>query len=77
MKILNKYNKCVEFIAEDGESIAVSYDNRGEPFREGIYLCARDRNRNVSVDAFLGTDEALQIRDLLNTLYPTEEYISR
>lgn len=70
MKV-DKYSARVAFKGENGEHLSVSYDNRGEPYREGITLQLNedmDRFRYASV--FLEEREVKELRDLLNTLYP-------
>ena len=68
---VDKFNARAEFRAEDGGHLCVSYDIRGEPYREGITLQLNedmDRFRYASV--FLDEREVEELRDLLNTLYP-------
>ena len=67
MKI-DKYKKKVSFQAEDGEFLDVEYDNRGEPYREGISMSFNGCDLFVSL--FIEGREAKELRDLLLYLYP-------
>ena len=71
MKI-DKINQHVVFHGEEGESLEVRYSNMGEPFREGITLCLDDGGQARSPYIFLESYEAIQLRDLLNRLYPKD-----
>ncbi len=64
---VDKFSKNVEFRGEDGESLRVTYDNRGEPYREGITLHLEAGSKYQSV--FLEAREARELRVLLNQLY--------
>lgn len=68
MKQVNKYKCRKEFIGEDGDRLTVGYDNRGEPFREGVEL--NFRNAMSNCDVFLEDFEAKELRDLLIEMYP-------
>lgn len=58
----------LELIGEDGESLRVEWDNRGEPYREGVSLTFEDGKAHLMV--FLDTEETKQLRDKLNELLP-------
>lgn len=60
----------VRFAAEDGDELRVVYDNRGDPYREGITLSLDRSSGDYGAHLFLEQDEARQLRDLLNSLYP-------
>ncbi|WP_062120314.1 hypothetical protein [Aureimonas sp. AU40] len=64
-------NGYLKLRGEDGEELTVRYDNRGDPYREGttISLDLPERWENIS-SVFLETREAIELRDLLNKLYP-------
>jgi hypothetical protein len=38
VKVVDKHKDVLELTSPDGDRLVVSYDNRGEPFREGITL---------------------------------------
>lgn len=49
--------------------LRVTHTNRGEPYRDGMEL-SLDTEYNNHATLFLEADEARQLRDLLNRLYP-------
>lgn len=57
--------------SEDGR-LEVYYDNRGEPYRQGISLSLERADLQVSANLFLETWEARAFRDLLLKLYPLQ-----
>jgi len=63
--------KSVTFNGEDGGSLQVSYDNTGEPYRQGISLWLHAGSRIAGV--FLEEAEARKLRDLIDTLYPRKQ----
>ena len=69
MKV-NRAIEQVEFQADGGDTITVRYDNRGEPYREGVTLDLHNANTQDGVAVFLVNDEARGLRDLLNRMYP-------
>ncbi len=69
MKI-DKHREKVIFRAEEGEELEISYDNRGEPFREGLSISLDGNESHVSL--FIEKREARLLRDLLNNLYPVK-----
>lgn len=67
MKLIHE--QSVTFRGEDGESLRIGYDNRGEPYRRGISLTLEepgDRSRGVFIEEW----EVRQMQNLLDTLYP-------
>ncbi|MEY9138602.1 hypothetical protein ABIE79_010130 [Bradyrhizobium diazoefficiens] len=38
MKRILKYEQTLTLHGEDGEKLRISYDNRGEPYRQGVSL---------------------------------------
>jgi hypothetical protein len=52
------------------DSFTVSYDNMGEPFREGIDIGVRNHEFNKELTVMLCDSEAIQLRDLLLEHYP-------
>jgi hypothetical protein len=62
--------KRVDFEGEDGDTLSVHYDNRGDPYRQGVTLDLRNADTQDSVGVFLESREACELRDLLNRLYP-------
>lgn len=67
MKV-DRNSKTLLLQGEDGETLAVMYDNRGEPYREGISVEFHDRD--VALGVFLHKEDTVALRDLLNRLYP-------
>uniref|UniRef100_A0AAU6W0V4 Tail assembly chaperone n=1 Tax=Pseudomonas phage Nican01 TaxID=3138540 RepID=A0AAU6W0V4_9CAUD len=57
--------------SEDGR-LEVYYDNRGEPYRQGISLSLERPDLQVSANIFLETWEGRAFRDLLLKLYPLQ-----
>lgn len=68
MKV-NKNEARVEFCAEDGDKLVVRYDNRGEPYREGVTLTFAPSD-GYGPAVFLDDYEARRLRDMLVALYP-------
>ncbi len=60
----------VKFYGEEGESLEIAYTNTGDPYREGIDLRVEDVG--VISYIFIEESEVIQLRDLLNGLYPIE-----
>lgn len=69
MKI-NKYKVVEKFNGEDGESLEVRYDNRGDPYSQGISIDLNGWSYFVSV--YLEKREAIRLADLINKLYPRD-----
>lgn len=67
----SKTHQSVAFEGENGERLLVLTDNRGEPFRQGISLQLIEGYENLS-SVFLEDQEVMQLRDMLNRLYPSE-----
>lgn len=57
--------------SEDGR-LEVRYDNRGEPYRQGVSFDFERPQYNQSARVFLETFEARGVRDLLLKLYPLQ-----
>lgn len=66
---IDKYHQRAVFEAEDGGSLRVGYDNRGEPYREGICLVLEHDSDWIHL--FLEEEEVKSLRDLLNKLHPS------
>ena len=60
----------LELRGEEGDSLTVTYDNRGEPYREGITLSLSD-GAMTEAAVFIENREACELRDLLNRMYPS------
>jgi len=70
MKV-DKFKQKAEFRGEEGERLEVYYDNRGEPYREGVSLhFSEDQSYRNEAYVFLEDMEAKELRDLLLKLYP-------
>ncbi|KKL61422.1 hypothetical protein LCGC14_2195450 [marine sediment metagenome] len=67
MKV-DKYKARVEFYSEDDDHCAVYYDNRGEPYSQGITieLSTFDDTRAY---VYLEKREALRLAKLITELY--------
>lgn len=65
-------SKGRSFTAEDGHTLDIHEDTRGEPYRRGVALVLHDdyREKNQLWFAFLPEREAVELRDLLNHLFP-------
>lgn len=70
MKHLDKFMRIERFDDVDGggDCLEVSYDNRGEPYREGIIL--ELRHDRLAPRVFLEKVEALRLRALIDCLFP-------
>lgn len=70
MKVLRNI-KRLELVGDDGDTLTVHYDNRGEPYREGITLDLHNEMLQKGIGVFLTNREALELRDHLNAMYPS------
>lgn len=61
--------KSLRLRGEGGDELIASYDNRGDPYREGVDLRILNGYDTI-VSVFLDDHEARSLRDLLNRLYP-------
>lgn len=68
MKV-DKNEASLEFCSEDGDKLVARYDNRGEPYREGVTL-AFTPSDGYGPAVFLNDHEARRLRDMLILLYP-------
>jgi hypothetical protein len=59
----------VTFRGEDGDELRVGFDNRGDPYREGVTLTLSN-GYETQVHLFLEEREVIHLRDLLLNLYP-------
>ncbi|BCJ91829.1 hypothetical protein IZ6_25640 [Terrihabitans soli] len=60
--------KRIEFQGEDGQTLSIYWDNRGEPYRQGLTFCLKE-NYDTLAYVFLEAQELRAVRDLLNRLY--------
>lgn len=67
--LTDKYRIRLELFAENGDRLLVKYDNRGEPFREGLVMELIQGDGAVD-SVFLSDSDAMQLRDMLNARYP-------
>jgi hypothetical protein len=68
MKALLRYERSVTFDGEDGEKLRVSYDNRGDPYRQGVALWLESGSALQGV--FIDEREVRQLQDMLDLLFP-------
>lgn len=68
MSGIEKYDEREEFEGEHGESLVVTYDNRGDPYSEGITLEVDDGGARSYV--YLKKNDANRLRALIDRLYP-------
>lgn len=61
--------KFLTLSGEEGSTLRVCHSNRGEPYREGVEFDF-DEPEHSSCRVFLERYEAIELRDLLNRLYP-------
>ena len=58
------------FQAEDGYELRIAYDNRGDPYREGVSLSLELGDGGYGGHMFLDMHEVVRLRDLLNSIAP-------
>ncbi|WP_316207515.1 hypothetical protein [Bradyrhizobium sp. SZCCHNR3118] len=68
MKRLLKYEQSLTFDGEEGEKLRVSYDNRGEPYRQGLSFWLE--SGSVLQGVFLEESEVRRLQDLFDLLFP-------
>lgn len=73
MNVLDRVTTYVEFLGEDGASLRVGYDNRGEPYRQGITLCLEAPGNHGSKYVFIDEREAKQLKVLIETIFPEKK----
>lgn len=61
---------AISFEAEDGHQLRVGYDNRGEPYRDGVTLSLEMGGGEYGGHMFLEMSEVNRLRDLLNSISP-------
>lgn len=65
--------KSLVLPGEDGGEMRIHYDNRGEPYREGVTFDVSFGFRDEfdkSVNVFLDRRSGRAVRDLMNRLFP-------
>lgn len=70
MKVREKYETHVTFDAEEGDQLVASYDNRGEPYREGISLALHEPDKPWRSCVFLSKPEAQALAEMIDKLFP-------
>ncbi len=72
MRQVDKHTQVLVLKGEETETLRIRYDNRGEPYREGISLEFREAEdwQAKSISVFLERYEVRQLRDLLLKLHP-------
>lgn len=64
MKVVRKVKPLM--FTEDGNELHVHYDNRGEPYREGVSLTFYLADDKTSVQVMLSAEEVYALRNKLN-----------
>jgi hypothetical protein len=73
MQVREKYETTIVFDGEEGEQIVVSYDNRGEPYRQGITLALHEPDKPWRSCVFLEKHEAQGLAAIIEKLFPKAE----
>ena len=71
MKRILKHEQTVTFDGEDGEKLRVSYDNRGEPYRQGVSLWLESGSTLQGV--FIDENEVRRLQNLFDILFPRNQ----
>ncbi|BAR61862.1 hypothetical protein NK6_8715 [Bradyrhizobium diazoefficiens] len=71
MKRILKYEQTVTFDGEVGEKLRVSYDNRGDHYRQGVSLWLESGSTLQGV--FIDENEVRRLQDLFELLYPRKQ----
>jgi len=69
MKV-DKYKTRLRLKSEEGDSLTVQYDNRGDPYTEGVVLEVHTAYNGKDTSVYLEGSEVKELRDLLLKLYP-------
>lgn len=67
---LDKFKKRISFEGENSAKLDIYYDNRGEPYREGITFSLSEEDYRTDSYVFMEDREAKALRDFLLKLYP-------
>lgn len=70
MKVRERNETHITFDAEEGDQLVVSYDNRGEPYREGISLALHEPDKPWRSCVFLSKHEAQGLATMIDKLFP-------
>lgn len=69
MKI-DRNTKAFILPGEDGHDLTIRYDNRGEPYREGVRIDLSNGYDTIA-SVFLDEREGIELRNMLNRLFPS------
>lgn len=73
MQRIDRYKDTEVFDDErGGDKLTVRYDNRGEPYQQGISLELQCGMSNDSVSVFLDSSEAKRLKRFIDRLYPDQ-----
>lgn len=61
--------KACSFVGEGNEMLVVRYNNRGEPFREGVELIFNNHNYENIAGVFLDDHEGRKVYEFLHERY--------
>ena len=70
MKVREKYETTIVFDGEDGEQLVISYDNRGEPYRQGVTLALHEPDKPWRSCVFLEKHEVQGLAAMIEKLFP-------
>jgi hypothetical protein len=70
MKVRERNETHITFDAEEGDQLVVSYDNRGEPYREGISFALHEPDKPWRSCVFLSKHEAQGLAAMIDKLFP-------
>lgn len=72
MRVVDPNSRYVNFVAEDGSSLEIGYDNRGEPYRDGLTLYLNTTAAGCR-HVFIERDEVKKLKDLIEKLFPEKK----
>lgn len=67
---INRNVRALILDGEDDDQLVVRWDNRGEPYREGLTLEVNSSDYQTLTSIFISQREALALRDKLNEIFP-------
>lgn len=70
MNVLDRHTTWIALLGEEGSTLTVGYDNRGEPYREGVSFCLDVPYCHGSRYVFIDQREVKELKALLEKLFP-------